>query len=82
MPTNKDSYYKKLRADEQLIYEQRQLKHIAKSERESSMLSDIQKLEYKLFYLAKQHPFDEGLFDKTRRDMIDATRKFVHFKPY
>ena len=82
MPANKEGYYRKLRADEQLIYEQRQLKHIAKSERESSMLSDIQKLEYKLFYLAKQTPFDEGLFDKTRRDMIDATREFVHFKPH
>lgn len=81
MPANKEGYYRKLRADEQLIYEQAQIIKAAKESKQKRMLEKIQFLEDMIMYLAKEFPENEALIASTKSDMMTKTRELLNFNP-
>lgn len=81
MPANKEGYYRKLRADEALIYEQAQIIKAAKEYKQKRMLEKIQFLEDRIMYLAKEFPENEALIASTKSDMMTKTRELLNFNP-
>ena len=81
MPTNKESYYKKLRSDEALIYEQAQIIKAAKASKHQRMKEKIQFLEDRIMYLAKEFPENEALIASTKTEMMTKTMEFLNFNP-
>jgi uncharacterized protein YjcR len=81
MPANKEGYYRKLRADEQLIYEQAQIIKAAKESKQKRMLEKIQFLEDRIMYLAKEFPEKEVSIASTKSDMMTKTTEFLNFNP-